>query len=138
MGDLTKYFNWSEARCRCGNGCVMSTAVKRNVEKTAQLIESHLRIPLGLVKISSWVRCAKHNDAVGGSQFSRHLYGDGVDIHIYSERDKIWWPGERIAGWIEAKMASGSLPLGGVGTYRAHPFMCHVDFRGTIARWWKP
>ncbi|NJO99184.1 MAG: hypothetical protein HC764_26980 [Pleurocapsa sp. CRU_1_2] len=34
------------------------------------------------IHINSWYRPARDNKSVGGSQYSRHLFGDGVDFAL--------------------------------------------------------
>jgi hypothetical protein len=73
--------------------------------------------------VTSWYRPPHINRSVGGSTYSRHLVGDGIDFicngisgnQLYWSLDP-WWPG-------------------GLGRYRKFPNLCHIDARGHRARW---
>jgi hypothetical protein len=53
--------------------------VDAQIAKHVQLIRSGLGRALVL---SSAFRSPEHNRSVGGATFSRHIYGDGVDVDV--------------------------------------------------------
>jgi hypothetical protein len=73
--------------------------------------------------VTSWYRPPAINSAVGGTTYSRHLVGDGIDFicedlsgnQLYWFLDP-WWPG-------------------GLGRYTQFPYLCHIDARCYRARW---
>lgn len=62
--------------------------------------------------VNSWYRPKHINRAVGGAKWSRHQYGDAVDI--------------------KSNYHSPQHITGGLGRYYS---FVHIDWRGTKARW---
>ena len=118
MGDLSEHFSASEFRCPCGQceELPVNPELIRALESLRNwLCESPIRITSG-------VRCAAHNAAVGGAPSSQHLYGNAADITVAGA------PPERVAN------VAWSLPeFRGVG--KGETFT-HVDVRpGQKVRW---
>ncbi|MBT11850.1 MAG: serine/threonine protein kinase [Oceanospirillaceae bacterium] len=115
-GDLTEHFSRIEFRCKCGK-CDFDT-VDAGLVLMLEKIRRHFNRP---VTITSACRCARHNQAVGGSTRSQHLYGRAADITV--------------AGTQPADVAdfAETLNPGGLGRYAT---FTHIDSR-TIgpARW---
>lgn len=110
MGDLTAHFSSHEFACRhCGK-------VKVTCELLVALEELRTITGRPIVIVSGY-RCPRHNKAVGGAPRSRHVYGDGVDLH------------PRVATPAQAERAG----FRGIGT--RGPWAVHVDTRPTQARW---
>lgn len=87
MGDLTRNFSIWEFRCPCG--CRGQKRVSVNLVNDLQGLRDLIngqRARRGLVevpiKITSGVRCERHNAQVGGSPESYHLRGLAADIVI--------------------------------------------------------
>ncbi len=99
----------------------------------------------------SWFRTPAHNKRERGSSFSRHIYGDALDIIVDLNDD---WRmddlnGDRridmkdalvIASVFEELETTFALPWGGVGTYEypgdeSMGAAVHIDTRGFWARW---
>lgn len=73
MGDMTKNFSRKEFACPCCG--------KDNINNKLVDILQTIRDAAGVpVTISSGVRCAKRNKAVGGVENSAHLTGEAADI----------------------------------------------------------
>lgn len=73
MNILPVYFRAEEFRCRCGCGeSAVSAALVLRLEA--------LRGLCGPLRITSGRRCAAHNAAVGGAEFSRHMAGLAADV----------------------------------------------------------
>lgn len=70
---LSEHFASSEFECPCCGYALISSDLVQGLEK----IRSKLGIP---IKINSGYRCPRHNAAVGGAEFSRHLAGCAADI----------------------------------------------------------
>lgn len=73
MGDLSKYFNKSEIACPC---CGISNIQPETMAK-ADEIREYLDRPL---KITSGMRCIKHNLSVDGKADSEHPHGYALDF----------------------------------------------------------
>lgn len=77
------------------------------------------------VRILSWYRNPRHNAAVGGARFSRHMQGDATDFtqefvaSVGAERF------DRLCDWLWAAGGFGKYPSGSR----------HSDSRGFRARW---
>lgn len=116
MGDLSVNFSRSEFACRCGCGY---DTVDAKLLEALEALRQHFGSP---VSISSGCRCREHNQIVGGSSRSQHLFGRAADIVV---RDV--GPDE-VADYLE-RTFTGRL---GVGRYTR---FTHVDSRGNAARW---
>lgn len=55
----------------------MKRPVSMELVEALELIRREYGSP---IHITSGVRCAKHNEAIGGSRLSRHVVGDAVDV----------------------------------------------------------
>jgi hypothetical protein len=102
------------------------------------------------LRVVSWFRPPSYNKSIGGAGFSRHIYGDGVDV-IYDangddKMDDMNGDGtvDRNDGIVLAQIfrqaeAEGAV-LGGIGVYeyddpKSRLSHVHVDARGYITRW---
>lgn len=113
-----KYFRREEFACKCGKcgGYPVEPS-----EKLVRVLDA-FREEVGLaVYINSGIRCKEHNEAVGGENDSRHLYGDAADIRCPGKMPSMLY-----------NIAVRLLPDGGVGIY---DWGVHVDTRGYKARW---
>ena len=72
-----EYFTEEELMCPCGcKGMAMSESFMKKIVS----IRKSLNAPM---KINSGFRCPEHNEKVGGSSTSMHLYGRAVDVSLY-------------------------------------------------------
>ncbi|WP_036488026.1 D-Ala-D-Ala carboxypeptidase family metallohydrolase [Myxosarcina sp. GI1] len=96
--------------------------IEASIIRTAKSLDA-IRSLLGNrpIHINSWYRPVKVNVAVGGSKYSRHQYGDAVDI-----RSNYYSP-QQIYKVLH------SVHIGGIGRY--YNFI-HIDWRGSKARWY--
>ncbi|MBE7381228.1 MAG: peptidase M15A [Leptolyngbya sp. SIO1E4] len=115
-------FTWSEAT-RGGTRMPPDQATVNAIVRIALLAqEARDRIGRPFL-ITSWYRPAEINARVGGASMSRHIVGDAIDFYcdgltgrqLYWALDP-WWPG-------------------GLGRYAQYPYLCHLDARGSRARW---
>jgi len=82
---ISEYILKSEYRCRCckslppivENGDHLSTAPYRELFETFKKIREKWGKP---IKITSGYRCRHHNEAIGGTQLSTHLFGLALDL----------------------------------------------------------
>lgn len=74
------------------------------------------------VTITSAYRTPGKNKAVGGEEYSQHLYGKAADIKVSGVSPK------KVAAYAEKLLPN----KGGIGTYGS---FTHVDTRATKARW---
>lgn len=125
-------FTWGEATKNCrrqienlvidGRLIITALQIEQNIIRTAQRLDRYRKM-LGNrpIKITSWYRPASVNIRVGGSKYSRHQYGDAVDLISY------YFSPRQIAKLLEPKHSSGG--------YKAYSGFTHIDWRGHRARW---
>lgn len=94
----------------------------------------HTQLPVALQKVRDWAeapvyieqhsayRTPEHNEAVGGSEGSYHMYGMAVDFHVKGKTPK------QVAAFLN-KLYPNSC---GIGIYS---WGVHFDFRKTKSRW---
>lgn len=108
-------------------------------------------IPVTRFGITSAFRTPDYNRSVGGVPFSRHCYGDAVDLYIDEDNnhrmDDLNGDGriDRKDGLIIANACrelelEGAVVPGGIGVYEWHGedsvrSHVHIDCRGYISRW---
>lgn len=112
---LTDNFDRSEFECKCG--CGQDTVDYDLIE-----ILEKVRAEFGPVYINSGNRCKRHNELVGGSKRSQHLYGRAADVVVKNVDPK------KIADFVEELMPDH----GGIGRYES---FTHIDTRTNRARW---
>jgi len=116
---LSKNFMASEFWCKCGCD---------DFEISSNLIEGlqELRDILGKpVFVNSGFRCKKHNQEIGGSPKSQHLFGAAADIIS---------PGRIPLEIAEIAKSIEVFRNGGIGLYTKKGFV-HLDVRGYPSRW---
>ncbi len=124
-------FTWGEVTKKCtrplqdlvidGQLIVDSGNIYQNIVSTAKSLERVRKI-LGArpIWINSWYRPSHVNKFVGGSKWSRHQFGDAVDIRSnYYSPQQIY----RLLNKVH---------FGGMGRYYS---FVHLDWRGEVARW---
>lgn len=74
------------------------------------------------VTITSAYRTPLHNNSVGGTAYSQHLYGMAADIKVSGVAP------EKVAAYAEKLLPN----KGGIGIY---PTFTHIDVRATKSRW---
>jgi len=108
-------------------------------------------VPVTKFWITSGFRTPDYNRSIGGATFSRHCYGDAVDLCIDENDDKRMddlngdgkidrKDGLVIANAVRELEAEGAVVVGGIGVYewdgddsvRSH---VHIDCRGYVSRW---
>ena len=108
-------------------------------------------VPITRFAVTSGFRTPDYNKQIGGVPFSRHCYGDAVDIYIDENNDHHMddlngdgkidrKDGEVIANACRELELEGAVVPGGIGVYewggddsvRSH---VHIDCRGYISRW---
>lgn len=113
---LSDNFRVNEFACTDGSDAVF---VSPELVKVLQKIRVKFGKP---VHINSGYRTATKNKAVGGAQYSQHLYGMAADIHIDGVTPK------EIASYAETLLKN----TGGIGIYDS---FVHVDVRNVKSRW---
>ena len=83
----------------------------------------------GAIGLTSGYRSPEHNADVGGAQASRHMTGDGYDLHAYGRLSPA-----QLAALMATHPQADTL---GIGAYQ-HDGHIHVDTRGHRARWSVP
>ena len=75
-----KYFTEVEFKCKCGGRyCRGDTAT---MSRTLLEVADDMREELGVVVVTSGIRCPTHNANEGGVSNSRHLFGKAMDFYI--------------------------------------------------------
>lgn len=129
---LDSNFTWGEATKNCtrpiedlvidGRLIVLASDIERKIIQTAKSLDA-LRQLLGdrPILVNSWYRPPSVNRRVNGSKFSRHQYGDAVDIRSY------YMSPQDIFTEINSIHIDGGLS--------AYYNFVHIDWRGYQARW---
>jgi uncharacterized protein YcbK (DUF882 family) len=73
----TNNFTLQEFACQCK--CT-TNYTKIDLLHALQDVRDRLKLPIGIV---SGYRCATHNEAVGGSAGSSHIFGVAADLAVY-------------------------------------------------------
>lgn len=122
--------------------------LKRIVKLEAALRTKN--ISRGRITVISGFRSPRYNPVIGGSAFSRHLYGDACDFIIDDDGDgkfddldgdgKVTWRDAfLIAKLIKELQDQNVIVPGGTGIYRVSPPGClasvHMDARGVHSTW---
>ena len=83
---ITEHFNSKKDKmeCSCCGALVYDEHMINRLEILRQLIDVPFRV-------NSFYRCAFHNKAVGGSERSRHMHGDAVDINTRGWNGALKW-----------------------------------------------
>lgn len=111
-----KYFKRSEFACKCGCG---DAHVQRKLVTILEKLREYYGKP---ITINSGKRCAKHNKAVGGAKFSKHLTGEAADIRVQGV------PPSEVYKYLDEKYST-TLGLGNYNTFT------HIDIRAGRTRW---
>ena len=125
-------FTWGEATKGCRryiedlyiDGKLIATArsIEERIIATAVELDIYRSLLGGRpIKVNSWYRPQKENTRVNGSKWSRHQYGDAIDIYS-----------NYLSSYQIYKLLDRKHLYGGLGKYYS---FCHVDFRGKKARW---
>lgn len=77
--DSIRHFTRAEFACRCGRCGGFPAEPKEALIRIAEDVREHFDSP---TVVSSGVRCAAHNAAVGGVANSRHLAGKAMDFAV--------------------------------------------------------
>lgn len=117
MGDINRYFSYSEFACLCGR---CDYASGRDIDSRIPEIMLEIRLALMRpVKISSGCRCDFHNTMVGGSRNSQHLPSNGFKACDFIVTNAI----ERYTA-IEIAMKHGA-------SFGINQAFVHIDVRAT-------
>ena len=120
--NISPHFARSEFACRCG--CGFDT-VDVDLLRVLEALREHFEKP---VRLTSAARCRLHNKAIGGSDFSMHLWGKAADVVV----DDVT-PGQ-VYDWLDGHAPSKY----GLGLYqRGAGGWVHIDVRPSKARWTK-
>ena len=115
MIKISEHFTRHEFSCKCG--CGFDT-VDIALSQLVQRVRDHFDKP---VIITSGCRCVRHNEYVGGTHNSQHLFGRAADIIVADTEP------DDVADYLE-----NINPNGGVGRYST---FTHLDSRSGCARW---
>lgn len=81
-----RFFSASEYRCRCARpDCDAPRELDPLLAERLDMLRDSLGRPIVL---TSGIRCAVHNAAVGGAPSSRHVLGQAVDIACRSDAER--------------------------------------------------
>jgi len=105
---MSKHFSEAELACPCcGN-----SDVKEELYDFLETVRYHYGGPM---RITSGMRCEARNTEVGGSKYSAHLTGEGVDVACADSDDRH----RLLAAAFKAEAE-------GVGVYSRH---IHIDIK---------
>ena len=111
-GDLTENFSRAEFACKCGCGAADTDP---RLAALCQTIRDAVGVP---VRVNSGVRCAAHNQKVGGVPGSYHVQGLAADLSCSLGANKLYEV-------IQALYMAGK--LSGLEYCRRYPTFVHVD-----------
>lgn len=117
MGDLSPHFSRWEFKCKCGQ-CGRDT-VDTELLVVLEGLRQHFNQK---VAINSGTRCEGHNETVGGSDNSQHLWGKAADIVVENTCES------EVAAYLDYTYPDKY----GIGRY---PGRTHIDVRDFKARW---
>lgn len=131
-GHVTENFTRKEFACKCG--CGKNFYVSPLLARVLQYLRE--RVGEALL-VTSGMRCAKHNRAVGGSSESYHKLRAGIllasDITFADPAKRTPTGMLKLYVLADNLLRYGVEPGGGLGLY---PTWLHIDARGeTSARW---
>lgn len=112
----SKHFRDSELMCKCCGAYIDNVALKVVLEDARK----HFGVS---VSINCGTRCKKHNDEVGGAEFSWHLSGHAADIVVKGVHP------DTVYEYLNSCDYADLIGLGSYSTFT------HVDTRGKRARW---
>lgn len=112
-----KYFTLEEFKCPCC-GRLPEGGIDDNLLEVLDKIREAISAPL---YVTSGYRCPEHNADCGGVENSQHLFGRAADVYADGEITPL-----QIAALAEKAGADG------IGIYED---FCHIDTRGSMARW---
>jgi len=124
---LSPNFYGREFRCQCGCG-------QENVSPTLVSLLQKLRDQVGALKITSGVRCEKHNSTIGGAKRSWHVPRIGpAGIERGNAADITYVTAPGPMGILKLYVLADCFGSKGLGLYHNR---VHVDVRpGRKARW---
>lgn len=108
-------------KCKCGGLCFHDDDVEPLLIKTLNMMQEELGVQF---IINSGFRCPEHNNNVGGTLQSRHLFGLAADVATPKGMTSEEFA---MAGEKHQPFANG-----GIGLYDT---FVHFDVRGRRARW---
>ena len=134
---------------RSADAFIPAPAIINKITLARMILQEKGYDPAAL-RVVSWFRPPSYNKSIGGAGFSRHIYGDGVDV-IYDANgdDKMddmnadgivdRNDGIALAQIFRQAEAEGAV-TGGIGVYeyddpKSRLSHVHVDARGYITRW---
>lgn len=120
-----EHFRPSEFVCKCGECKEIPPTLVGNVLTLIENLNCIRDVVSSPIRVTSGVRCEKHNRAVGGKENSMHLLGKAADITVDSMST------ERLAGLIDALITVEFVEDGGLGVYKS---FIHYD-TGIPRRW---
>ena len=113
---LSTNFKVSEFACSDGSDPIF---IAPGLVTILQNIRTHFGKP---VEINSAYRTPTKNKAVGGTEYSQHLYGKAADIVVTGISPK------KVAAYAETLLPK----KGGIGIYST---FVHIDIRDVKSRW---
>lgn len=117
--DKVPYFQRREFACKCGKCGGFPVEPDPELVNILVKIRAYFGKP---VHVNSGIRCAAHNENVGGATQSQHLKGTAADITVDGVEPS------RVATYAETLLPK----TGGIGRYAT---FTHIDTRKNRSRW---
>lgn len=123
-----KYFKLKEFKCQCKGLC---TGYPAEVNRNLVVYLDDMREHFGkATKISSGLRCSKHNKNCGGATSSRHKLGKAVDVYIAGTSSGMAGRRGIVDYWITSYKESRYAYCDGYGRTKSKRTYPNVDSMG--------
>ncbi len=151
---LSPHFQLKQFLCKQQSDWPKYVVIKPRMLRKLELVLEELNkagVKANTLFLMSAYRTPYYNKAIGNVKYSRHIYGDAIDIYVDVNQDGVMDDLnndgvssmkdadviQRVIEKIDSNPAYKDL-MGGMGKYNknaAHTYFIHIDTRGYKARW---
>lgn len=151
---LSPHFQLKQFLCKQKSGWPKYVVIKQRMLMKLELVLERLNesgIKANTLFLMSAYRTPFYNKAIGNVKYSRHIFGDAIDLYVDDNYDAVMddLNKDGIISMKDAEVIQSIVNkmdndpeynnlLGGMGKYNknaAHTYFIHIDTRGYKARW---